>query len=62
MSDDNTSGLGEFDGYQYDVVPDFVNQVNQDNVLADEGVTDGVDHGICSAFYLFLSDFSFLHF
>ncbi|XP_070015944.1 uncharacterized protein [Nicotiana sylvestris] len=40
VSDDNTSGLGEFDGYQYDVVPNFVNQVNQDNVLADEGVTN----------------------
>ncbi|XP_075108768.1 uncharacterized protein LOC142180607 [Nicotiana tabacum] len=54
VSDENTSGLGEFDGYQYDVVPDFVDQVNQYNTLADqtdlgvkanEGVTDGVDHG-----------------
>ncbi|XP_070033768.1 uncharacterized protein [Nicotiana tomentosiformis] len=53
VSDDNTSGLEEYDGYQYDVVPDFVEQVNQDNTLADqtdlgvkanEGVTDGVDH------------------
>ncbi|XP_075076298.1 uncharacterized protein LOC142162966 [Nicotiana tabacum] len=41
VSDDNTYGLGEFDGYQYDIVPDFVDQVNQDNVLADEGVIDG---------------------
>ncbi|XP_070014250.1 uncharacterized protein [Nicotiana sylvestris] len=45
VSDDNTSGLDKFDGYQYNVVPDFVDQVNQDNVLADEGVNDGVDHG-----------------
>nr|XP_033511139.1 uncharacterized protein LOC104092745 isoform X1 [Nicotiana tomentosiformis]XP_033511140.1 uncharacterized protein LOC104092745 isoform X1 [Nicotiana tomentosiformis]XP_033511141.1 uncharacterized protein LOC104092745 isoform X1 [Nicotiana tomentosiformis]XP_033511142.1 uncharacterized protein LOC104092745 isoform X1 [Nicotiana tomentosiformis] len=54
VSDDNTSGLGEYNGYRYDVVPDFVEQMNQDNTLADqtnlgvkaiEGVTDGVDHG-----------------
>nr|XP_016502999.1 PREDICTED: uncharacterized protein LOC107821109 isoform X2 [Nicotiana tabacum] len=24
VSDDNTSGFGEYDGYQYDIVPDFV--------------------------------------
>ncbi|XP_070021281.1 uncharacterized protein [Nicotiana sylvestris] len=42
--DDNTSSLGEFDGYQYDVVPNFVNHMNQDNVTANERVTDGVDN------------------
>lgn len=61
MSDDNTSGFHEHDGYQYDIVPDFVEQVNQDNTLADqidlgvkenEGVTDGVDHDIRSTFYI----------